>query len=113
MKQKILYQIGLIDDPWIEKDDKVLDKCYSEDSQDETDFKEFRRSVSMDKYTIPRIYKMEPYMKAKPKPKPAASAAKKTAGAIAVTSKDYVPPAYIRPQLKLDMDALKEVLNKR
>jgi hypothetical protein len=67
----------------------------------------------MDKYTIPRIYKMEPYVKAKPKPKTALSAAKKSAGAIAVTSRDYVAPAYIRPQLKLDLDALKEILNKR
>ena len=32
LKQKLLYQIGLTDDPWEDKSDVILDKCFSEDS---------------------------------------------------------------------------------
>ena len=33
MKQRLLYQIGLIDDPWIDKDDYIMDDLYSQDQE--------------------------------------------------------------------------------
>lgn len=62
LKQKLLYQIGLTDDPWNENDDKILDTCYSEDSQDPHDFIKYRRSESVDKFALPKILKGEPYV---------------------------------------------------
>ena len=65
LKQRLMYQIGLIDDPWDENEDKVSDKCYSEDSQDPHDFIKFRRAQSADKFDLPKILKGDPYIKLK------------------------------------------------
>jgi len=46
LKQTILYQIGLIDDPWIDHEEFVIDGLYSEDSEDEKDVLKLKRSES-------------------------------------------------------------------
>ena len=50
LKQKLLFQIGLIDDPWIDDDEPIIDPCFSEDSQDDYGQKVFRKSNSVDKF---------------------------------------------------------------
>ena len=37
MKQKLLYQIGLTDEPWQVKDDVILDRVYSQDQLNDDD----------------------------------------------------------------------------
>jgi len=37
MKQKLLYQLGLIDDPWCIKDDDIVDDLVSENSKNSKD----------------------------------------------------------------------------
>jgi len=48
-RHKLLYQIGLTDDPWQAKDDFVVDDLYSQDSDDPGDVLKMKRSVSNDK----------------------------------------------------------------
>lgn len=56
----------MIDDPWIETDEPILDMVFSEDSEDEYDFINLRRAASLDKWNIPKILRMEPYTKDEP-----------------------------------------------
>jgi len=49
MKQRLLYQIGLIDDPWQETDGHVFDDVYSQDPDDKDDLLGTKRPVSQGK----------------------------------------------------------------
>lgn len=51
LKQKLLYQIGLTDDPWQDKRDFVMDDEYSQDPDDKMDVLKVKRSTSFDKFT--------------------------------------------------------------
>jgi hypothetical protein len=62
LKSRLMYQIGLTDDPWDENEDKISDNCYSEDSHDPHDFIKFRRAKSADKHDLPKILYGAPYL---------------------------------------------------
>ena len=49
LKQKLLYQIGMIDDAWAENDGFVLDDVYSQDPDDPYEVVKAKRSNSYDK----------------------------------------------------------------
>lgn len=51
LRQKLLYQIGLTDDPWKEKDNFVMDDVYSQNKADMQEFLRAKRSSSFDKFT--------------------------------------------------------------
>ena len=55
MKQTLLYQIGMIDDPWQITDDAIVDDEYSQDSQDSQDFYKVPRYHSIDKFMRTKI----------------------------------------------------------
>ena len=55
MKQTLLYQIGMIDDPWQITDDAIVDDEYSQDSQDSKDFYKIQRYHSIDKFMRTKI----------------------------------------------------------
>ena len=46
MKQKLLYQLGLIDDPWCIKDDDIVDDLVSENSKNSKDILQLRKAPS-------------------------------------------------------------------
>lgn len=46
MKQKLLFQLGMIDDPWCIKDDAILDEEMSENSKDSKDILALRKPLS-------------------------------------------------------------------
>ena len=46
MKQKLLYQLGLIDDPWCIKDDDIIDDIVSENSTHSKDILKLRKAPS-------------------------------------------------------------------
>ncbi len=48
-RHKLLYQIGLTDDPLYNKNDHVLDDIYSQDPEDKEDILKMKRSASYDK----------------------------------------------------------------
>lgn len=48
-RHKLLFQIGLTDDPWQPKNDFVFDEVYSQDPGDIMDVLRVRRSASYDK----------------------------------------------------------------
>lgn len=50
----------------MDDDEPIIDPCFSEDSQDDYGQKVFRKSNSVDKFTIPKILQMEPYTKKEP-----------------------------------------------
>lgn len=45
-KQRLLYQIGLIDDPWMQNDGFIMDDVYSQDPNDPDDKLKVKRSKS-------------------------------------------------------------------
>jgi len=49
-RHKLLYQIGLTDDPWQDKRDFILDDVYSQDPNDPDDVLKIKRSASFDKF---------------------------------------------------------------
>ena len=51
LRHKLLYQIGLTDDPWQDKRDFVLDEEYSQNPNDPDDVLKVKRSNSFDKFT--------------------------------------------------------------
>jgi len=51
LRQKLLYQIGLTDDPWQDKRDYIMDDVYSQDPDDPDDVLKIKRSASFDKFT--------------------------------------------------------------
>tara|TARA_B110000285_G_C14913848_1_gene509261 strand:- start:29 stop:292 length:264 start_codon:yes stop_codon:yes gene_type:complete len=51
LKQKLLYQIGLTDDPWQDKAAFFLDDEYSQDATDMVELVRCKRSHSYDKFT--------------------------------------------------------------
>ena len=50
MKQKLLYQIGLISDPWKVDDDKIHDDKFSQDSKDRHAIIMYKRAKSFDNW---------------------------------------------------------------
>ena len=53
MKQRLLYQIGLTNDPWLQTDDEIHDKELSDASGDYHDGLRINRSKSFDKWLVP------------------------------------------------------------
>ena len=52
MRHRLLYQIGLTDDPWQEQEEVVEDDEYSQDEEDPMDVAKKKRSKSFDKFTL-------------------------------------------------------------
>ena len=48
-RHKLLYQIGLTDDPLYNKNDFIMDEVYSQDPDDKEDILKIKRSASYDK----------------------------------------------------------------
>lgn len=53
MKQRLLYQIGLTNDPWLQTDDHIHDRELSDASGDYYDGLRINRSKSFDKWLEP------------------------------------------------------------
>lgn len=51
LRHKILYQIGLTDDPWQDKRDFIMDDEYSQNLDDPDDVLKVKRSNSYDRFT--------------------------------------------------------------
>jgi len=51
MKQKLLYQIGLTDDPWQDKDGFIMDNEYAVGQGDMAAIVQGQRSNSFDRFT--------------------------------------------------------------
>ena len=56
MRHKLLFQIGLTDDPWQEKNDFIQDDVYSQNPHDPFDTLKRHRARSFDHFTGAGLY---------------------------------------------------------